>query len=86
MMPERYTHEPDTEYTMFVQKAMIDGIRQARAKLAPARLAVGTGYSAANINRRARDTTQGGSGIYQMSAGARKTACYLSRGNLLSPA
>jgi neutral ceramidase len=55
MMPERYTHEPDAEYTAFVQKAMIDGIEQARAKLAPARLAVGSGYSAANINRRARD-------------------------------
>ena len=55
MMPERYTHEPDAEYTAFLQKALIDGIRQARAKLAPARLAVGTGYSAANINRRARD-------------------------------
>lgn len=55
MMPERYTHEPDAEYTAFVQNALIDGIKQARAKLAPARLAVGTGYSAANINRRARD-------------------------------
>ena len=55
MMPERYSHEPDVEYTAFVQQALIDGIKQARAKLAPARLAVGTGYSAANINRRARD-------------------------------
>jgi hypothetical protein len=55
MMPERYTHEPDAEYTAFVEKTMMDGIQQARAKLAPARLAVGTGYSAANINRRARD-------------------------------
>jgi len=55
MMPERYTHEPDAQYTAFVQQALIDGIRQARAKLAPARLAAGTGYSAANINRRARD-------------------------------
>jgi hypothetical protein len=56
MMPERYTHEPDAEYTAFVEQAMIDGIKQARSKLAPARLSVGTGYSAANINRRARDT------------------------------
>ena len=55
MMPERYTHEPDAEYTKFVQQAVIDGIKQARSKLAPARLAVGGGYSAANINRRARD-------------------------------
>ena len=55
MMPERYKHEPDQEYTAQVEKLLIDGIKEARAKLAPARLAVGTGYSAANINRRARD-------------------------------
>jgi neutral/alkaline ceramidase-like enzyme len=56
MMPERYTHAPDQEYTASVVRALLDGIREARTKLAPARLAVGTGYSAANINRRARDT------------------------------
>jgi len=55
MMPERYKHEPDQEYTAWVEKVLIDGIQEARAKLAPARLAVGTGFSAANINRRARD-------------------------------
>ncbi len=55
MMPERYNHEPDQEYTAWVEKVLVDGIKQARAKLAPARLAVGTGFSAANINRRARD-------------------------------
>jgi neutral ceramidase len=55
MMPERYKHEPDQEYTAEVEKLLIDGIKEARAKLAPARMAVGTGYSAANINRRARD-------------------------------
>jgi hypothetical protein len=55
MMPERYNHEPDREYTAFVEKALIDGIQEARSKLEPARLAVGTGFSAANINRRARD-------------------------------
>jgi neutral ceramidase len=55
MMPERYNHEPDREYTALVEKLLIDGIKEARAKLAPARLAVGTGFSAANINRRARD-------------------------------
>ena len=55
MMPERYNHEPDQEYTAQVEKLLIDGIKEARAKLAPARLAVGTGFSAANINRRARD-------------------------------
>ena len=55
MMPERYKHEPDQEYTAQVEKLLIEGIKEARAKLAPARMAVGTGYSAANINRRARD-------------------------------
>jgi hypothetical protein len=55
MMPERYNHEPDQEYTARVETLLIDGIKEARAKLAPARLVVGTGFSAANINRRARD-------------------------------
>jgi neutral ceramidase len=55
MMPERYNHEPDQEYTAQVEKLLIVGIKEARAKLAPARFAVGTGFSAANINRRARD-------------------------------
>jgi hypothetical protein len=55
MMPERYEHEPDADYTATVQRTLIDAVREARAKLAPARLAVGTGFSSANINRRARD-------------------------------
>jgi hypothetical protein len=55
MMPERYGHEPDQEYTASVERALIEAIKEARAKLAPARLAVGAGSSAANINRRARD-------------------------------
>jgi hypothetical protein len=55
MMPERYKHEPDQEYTAWVERVLIDGIKEARTKLSPARLAIGTGYSAANINRRARD-------------------------------
>jgi neutral ceramidase len=55
MMPERYNHDWDREYTDFVEKALVDGIQQARSKLEPARLAVGTGFSTANINRRARD-------------------------------
>jgi neutral ceramidase len=55
MMPERYNHEPDQDYTAQVERLLIDGIKEARAKLAPARFAVGTGFSAANINRRARD-------------------------------
>ena len=55
MMPQRYNHEPDHEYTAWVERALIDGIKKARSELVPARLAFGTGYSAANINRRARD-------------------------------
>jgi neutral ceramidase len=55
MMPERYKHAPDQEYTVWVEKVLIDAIKEARTKLAPARMAVGTGFSAANINRRARD-------------------------------
>ena len=55
MMPERYSHDPDKEYTAAVERALVDAIKESRAKLGPARLAAGTGFSAANINRRARD-------------------------------
>lgn len=55
IMPERYSHEPDREYTASVERSLIDAIKEARRKLEPARLAAGTGYSSANINRRARD-------------------------------
>jgi neutral ceramidase len=54
-MPERHNHPADTEYTAFVEKSLIDAIKEARTKLEPTRLVVGTGYSAANINRRATD-------------------------------
>ena len=30
MMPERYNHEPDQEYTAAVERALIDGIKKAR--------------------------------------------------------
>lgn len=55
MMPERYGHDWDREYTAWFEKVLIDGIKEARTKLAPARLAVGTGFAMANINRRGRD-------------------------------
>lgn len=55
MMPERYGHDPDQEYTAYVERALVEAIKQVRAKLEPARLAAGTGFSMANINRRARD-------------------------------
>jgi hypothetical protein len=54
-MGERYEHEVDTAYTALVEKKLIDGIIEARNKLAPARLGIGWGYSNANINRRAWD-------------------------------
>jgi len=54
-MGERYQHEVDAEYTAMVEKKLIDGIREARQKLSPARLGVGWGFSQANINRRAKD-------------------------------
>jgi neutral ceramidase len=55
MMPERYTHDWDREYTAQVEGQLVEGVKRARAQLAPARLKIGTGTSSANINRRARD-------------------------------
>ena len=55
IMPERYNHAVDAEYTAFVESSLIAAVKEARTKLEPARLVVGTGYSAANINRRATD-------------------------------
>ncbi len=55
-MGERYKHDVDTAYTSMVEQALVNGILDARKKLAPARLAVGWGFSQANINRRAIDT------------------------------
>lgn len=52
---ERYQHEVDAEYTALVEKKLIEGIQEARQKLSSARLAVGWGFSQANINRRAKD-------------------------------
>ena len=54
-MGERYQHEVDSVYTEYVVQKLIDGIREAREQLAPARLGVGWGFSQANINRRALD-------------------------------
>ncbi len=54
-MGERYQHEVDSVYTEYVIQKLIDGIREAREQLAPARLGVGWGFSQANINRRALD-------------------------------
>jgi hypothetical protein len=55
LLKGRSDHEWDRDYAQVVKSALIDGIRQARSKLAPARIAIGAGMARANINRRARD-------------------------------
>jgi neutral ceramidase len=58
-MPERFKQagrgDANPEYTKFVEAKLIEGLRQAREKLEPARLGFGLGYSTANISRRAKD-------------------------------
>ena len=54
-MGERYEHEVDAAYTDMIEQTLINGIREAREKLSPARLGVSWGFSQANINRRAID-------------------------------
>src|SRR2546422_11416805 len=51
-MGERYEHDHDTAYTTQATKTLIAAIKEARAKLEPARLGVGWGVAPANINRR----------------------------------
>ena len=55
LLKGRSDHPWDREYCEFVKTKLIEGIRQAREQLTPARVAIGTGMSRANINRRARD-------------------------------
>ena len=55
LLKGRSDHPWDREYCDFVKRTLIDGIKEARGKLEPAKIAVGTGMSRANINRRARD-------------------------------
>lgn len=52
---DRYTHKIDPTYTEKVEKTLLDGVAEARKKLAPARLGIAWGVAYANINRRARD-------------------------------
>lgn len=58
-MPDRYKQaakgDSNPEYSQFVEAKLIEGLRMAREKLAPARLGLGLGFSTANINRRAKD-------------------------------
>ena len=55
LLKGRSDHEWDREYTRQIGSALVRAILDARAKLEPARLRIGTGMSMANINRRARD-------------------------------
>lgn len=48
-------YNPNPEYSAWVEKKLIDGVKQAREQLEPARLGVNWGMAMANINRRARD-------------------------------
>jgi neutral ceramidase len=52
---DRYTHEIDAKYTALVGDRLVQGLKEAKEKLAPARLGVGWGYSKANMNRRGID-------------------------------
>ena len=51
----RYEHDHNTEYSGWAENKLIEGVKEARAKLEPAKLGVGWGMAMANINRRARD-------------------------------
>lgn len=55
LLKGRSEHPWDREYLAVVKAALLSAITEARAKLEPARVSVGTGFSRANINRRARD-------------------------------
>jgi len=58
-MPERYKqasgHMSNPEYSAWAEQKLIEGLKEARARLEPARLGFGLGFAQANINRRARD-------------------------------
>jgi neutral ceramidase len=55
LLKGRSEHAWSREYLALATARLEEAIREARAKLAPARLGVGTGAAMANINRRARD-------------------------------
>ena len=55
LLKGRSDHPWNREYHAFIKSTLIAGVREAKSKLAPARLALGSGISRANINRRARD-------------------------------
>lgn len=55
LLKGRSNHPWDRDYLALVKSALLSAIKQARAELKPARVAVGAGLAFANINRRARD-------------------------------
>lgn len=55
LLKGRSDHAWDRAYLAEVKASLFDAILQAKSKLEPARLSIGTGFSRANINRRARD-------------------------------
>lgn len=55
LLKGRSDHAWSREYLELIKTRLLDGIREARSKLAPARMGVGVGMAMANINRRAKD-------------------------------
>ena len=55
VLGDRYSHEPNTQYSASLQDRLIAGIKDAQERLEPARLGVGIGSSMANINRRGKN-------------------------------
>jgi neutral ceramidase len=51
----RSDHEWDRDYAARVTNALVDAVKRAQGGLEPARIAIGSGFSMANINRRAKD-------------------------------
>lgn len=51
----RSDHEWSREYAAEVTRSLVTGVKEAKEKLEPARIAIGTGMASANINRRAKD-------------------------------
>jgi hypothetical protein len=51
----RSDHEWNRNYAALVENAAVEGVKEAKAKLEPARIAMGTGVAFANMNRRAKD-------------------------------
>jgi hypothetical protein len=55
LLKGRSEHAWDRDYLQFIQSTLISGIKDARSKLEPARVSIGSGMARANINRRAKD-------------------------------